>query len=97
MKNEGVLRTEMRETPLFSPAARKVHKSTCPHLQYFCALSGISSVWQCLDRRIDNIKTLRQELAAWECEKNNEEKKVVWQFRTKDARIKLASLYPKLG
>lgn len=52
---------------------------------------------QCLDRRIDNIETLRQELAAWECEKNNEEKKVTWQFRTKDARIKLASLYPRLG
>jgi hypothetical protein len=52
---------------------------------------------QCLDRRIDNIDILRRELAAWECEKNNEEKKVAWQFRTKDARIKLASLYPRLG
>ena len=40
---------------------------------------------------------LKRELDAWECEKNNEEKKVIWQFRTKDARIKLASLYPKLG
>lgn len=52
---------------------------------------------QCLDRRIDNIETLKRELGAWECKKNNEEKKVIWQFRTKDARIKLASLYPKLG
>ncbi len=52
---------------------------------------------QCLNRRIDNIEELRKELSAWECEKNNEQKKVVWQFRTKDARIKLASLYPKLS
>lgn len=51
---------------------------------------------QCLRRRIDNIETLRKELAAWESEKNNEEKKVTWQFRTNDARVKLCSLYPKL-
>jgi len=50
---------------------------------------------QCLDRRISNIEFLRKELSAWESEKNNEEKKVNWHFRTKDARIKLASLYPK--
>lgn len=51
---------------------------------------------QYLDRRIDNIEYLRKELAAWESEKNNEEKKINWQFTTKDARIKLASLYPEL-
>lgn len=51
---------------------------------------------QCLNRRIDNIDTLRKELAAWDAEKNREEKKVNWQFRTNDARVKLASLYPKL-
>lgn len=52
---------------------------------------------QCLERRIDNIDTLGKELAAWESEKNSQEKKINWQFRTKDARIKLVSLYPKLG
>ena len=26
---------------------------------------------QCLDRRIDNIETLKRELGAWECEKND--------------------------
>ncbi len=51
---------------------------------------------QCLNRRIDNIDTLRKELAAWDAEKNREEKRVNWQFRTNDARVKLASLYPKL-
>ena len=51
---------------------------------------------QCLSRRIDSIELLRKELSAWESERNNKQSKVNWQFRTKDARIKLASLYPEL-
>ena len=51
---------------------------------------------QCLSRRIDSIENLRSELAAWEVERNNKKSNVNWQFRTKDARIKLASLYPEL-
>lgn len=49
---------------------------------------------QCLSRRIDNIDTLRAELAAWESDRNAIAAKVNWQFRTSDARIKLQSLYP---
>ena len=49
---------------------------------------------QCLSRRIDNLATLRAELAAWETERNISTAKVNWQFRTSDARIKLCSLYP---
>lgn len=52
---------------------------------------------QCLSRRIDNIDTLRKELAAWESDRNNTDSKITWQFRTNDARVKLASLYPKIG
>ena len=44
---------------------------------------------QCLSRRIENIASLREELAAWEVAA-----KVNWQFRTADARVKLSSLYP---
>ena len=51
---------------------------------------------QCLSRRIDSIEDLRNELNAWEIERNNKKANVNWQFRTKDARIKLASLYPEL-
>lgn len=51
---------------------------------------------QCLSRRIPNIESLRQELGAWEKERNINQATVSWQFRTKDARIKLMSLYPKL-
>lgn len=50
---------------------------------------------QCLSRRIDNINTLRSELASWETERNTMAAKVDWQFKTSDARIKLSLLYPK--
>ena len=50
---------------------------------------------QCLQRRIDDILLLQAELAAWETERNAEEKTVNWQFQTPDVRIKLKSLYPK--
>ena len=50
---------------------------------------------QCLSRRIENIAKLREELAAWEVERNTVAVKVNWQFRTADARVKLSSLYPR--
>ena len=49
---------------------------------------------QCLSRTIENIASLREELAAWEVERNKVAAKVNWQFRTADARVKLSSLYP---
>ena len=51
---------------------------------------------QCLNRRIDNIEILRKELAAWEMERNKTKANVNWHFRTRDARVKLISLYPDL-
>jgi hypothetical protein len=52
---------------------------------------------QCLSRRIDNIETLRTELAVWENNRNAGGATINWQFRTKDSRVKLISLYPKLS
>ena len=52
---------------------------------------------QCLSRRVDSIETLRIELKAWENERNNTVATINWQFRTTDARVKLSSLYPRLG
>lgn len=49
---------------------------------------------QCLFRRIESISILRDELSAWEVERNTMAAKVNWQFRTENARIKLLSLYP---
>ncbi len=51
---------------------------------------------QCLDRRIDNITSLGNELAAWETARNAMQKGVDWQFTTPDARIKLKRLYPQI-
>ena len=49
---------------------------------------------QCLARRIESLSQLREELVAWEQERNVAAAKVNWQFRTSDARVKLCSLYP---
>lgn len=49
---------------------------------------------QCLSRRINDIDLLRKELAAWETERNQNKSKILWHFRTGDAREKLISLYP---
>jgi hypothetical protein len=51
---------------------------------------------QCLNRRIDDIKVVRDEVAAWQKFRNNKNAKVNWQFTTEDARVKLLRLYPIL-
>jgi hypothetical protein len=51
---------------------------------------------QCLDRRIPDMQTLQAEVAAWEKDRNNIARKIVWQFTTADARVKLKRLYPQL-
>lgn len=49
---------------------------------------------QCLDRRIADEETLRQEVAAWVQARNAAGGRVNWRFTTTDARIKLKRLYP---
>ena len=51
---------------------------------------------QCLDRRIDDIDTLRREAKAWADRRNASAAVVDWQFTTDNARIKLKRLYPQL-
>ena len=53
-------------------------------------------VRQCLDRRIPDIPTLTQQVQAWQQQRNDEVVKVLWQFTTTDARIKLKHLYPQI-
>ena len=52
---------------------------------------------QCLNRHIGDIQTMRDEVAAWEEERNNKHSVVDWQFTTEDARIKLKRLYPVIN
>jgi len=51
---------------------------------------------QCLDRRIPDQETLKQEVAAWEAKRNQGNHSVDWRFTTADARIKLKRLYPSI-
>ena len=57
----------------------------------FAVLAG-----QCLDRRIPNLETLREEIAAWQGPRNQRQTKIHWQFGTDVARVKLKRLYPPL-
>ena len=47
---------------------------------------------QCLDWRIADKRTLIEEVAAWEDDRNKHHAKADWQFTTADARIKLKRL-----
>ena len=49
---------------------------------------------QCLERRIPDAETLRQEVRAWQDARNAREETIDWRFTSKDARIKLKRLYP---
>jgi hypothetical protein len=51
---------------------------------------------QCLDRRIGSASELQAQCTAWESPRNADESRVVWRFRTADARIKLRHLYPQI-
>ena len=51
---------------------------------------------QCLDRRIPDMDSLKQEIAAWEEKRNEKLNSVDWRFTNADARIKLKKLYPSI-
>lgn len=51
---------------------------------------------QCLNRHIATMDVIKEEVAAWQSHRNNKKSKINWQFKTKDARIKLKKLYPSI-
>jgi hypothetical protein len=52
---------------------------------------------QCVSgRRFETIKKLQTETRAWSKRSNQKQRGVDWQFKVKDARTKLRSLYPKI-
>lgn len=52
---------------------------------------------QCVSgRRFELIKKLQSEIKHWSEYSNNKQRGVDWQFKVKDARRKLKSLYPKI-
>ena len=47
-------------------------------------------------RRFATIKQLNTETKAWSAKSNQKQRGVDWQFKIKDARTKLKSLYPRI-
>jgi transposase len=51
---------------------------------------------QCMDRRIPDQATLKEEIAAWQEKRNAIARPMEWRFTTEDAPIQLKKLYPTL-
>lgn len=51
---------------------------------------------QCLHRRIPDIQTMREQVRAWESDRNNRGAPINWHFTSEKARIKLKRLYPNI-
>jgi hypothetical protein len=52
---------------------------------------------QCVSgRRFESIRKLQTEIKHWSDHSNKKQRGVDWQFKVKDARKKLKSLYPKI-
>ena len=49
---------------------------------------------QCLGRRIDDPKRLRNEITAWQRQRNKTRERIKWMFTTDKARAKLRRAYP---
>jgi hypothetical protein len=49
---------------------------------------------RCLDQRIPDKQTVADEVAAWAAKRSAHH--ADWRFTTKDARVKLKSLYPSI-
>ncbi|MCL5279471.1 MAG: IS630 family transposase, partial [Planctomycetes bacterium] len=51
---------------------------------------------QCLRTRTASVAALVRKVTPWARDRNARQRGVHWQFRTKDARIKLKRLYPEV-
>jgi hypothetical protein len=59
-----------------------------------CELSVLTR--QCLRTRTSSQEALVHKMTPWARDRNARQRGVDWQFRTKDARIKLKRLYPEV-
>ncbi|MFT6905133.1 MAG: hypothetical protein ACJAS1_001787 [Oleiphilaceae bacterium] len=51
---------------------------------------------QCLDKRITDMDTLKQELSIWAAKRNEEKATIKWMFDVDAARSKLHKTYDKI-
>ena len=49
---------------------------------------------EALARPLPDLESFEKQVRAWTIKRNAEHVKINWQFKTQDARIKLARLYP---
>ena len=49
---------------------------------------------QCLNRHISSMAKVKDEVDAWQSNRNNKNNKIDWQFTNNEARVKLKKLYP---
>jgi predicted AAA+ superfamily ATPase len=59
-----------------------------------CELSVLKR--QGISERVETKEKLQTQVQQWYEQRNKKESRVNWQFKTKDARIKLKRLYPSL-
>jgi hypothetical protein len=59
-----------------------------------CELSVLEK--QALGDRVGDEAELQRRVSCWEDDRNNRSKRIDWQFKTADARIKLRRLYPQI-
>ena len=52
--------------------------------------------FQCLNRQIPDRQMLKEEVDAWEADRNKKHAKADWPFTTENPRVKLKRLYPAL-
>ena len=51
---------------------------------------------QCLNKHISTMAKIKEEVEAWQSNRNNKNSKINWQFTTRNARVKLKKLYPSI-
>ena len=51
---------------------------------------------QCLNRHIGNAEKVKEEVSAWQKNRNNKNGKINWQFTSDNARVKLRRLYASI-
>jgi len=60
-----------------------------------CELSVLKR--QAIAERVATKEELQKQVEAWYQKRNQKDTKIDWQFKTKDARIKLKRLYPSIN
>lgn len=50
---------------------------------------------QCLHRRIEDVATLRREVAAWQTQRNADRARIDWLFTVEKARLRMRRVYPQ--